>query len=1160
MREHLRTLLKIILLVAAALLAVLVAFGVVLILDWPWWVGFFLVLVLAGLAVGALFVRRILLRRREQQFVQEVIAQDEARAKTVAGKELDELKVLQGRWKDAVEALRRSHLRKHGNPLYVLPWYLVMGESGSGKTTSIGSAKLSSPFAEVTRTSGISGTRNCDWWFFEQAIILDTAGRYAIPVDEGRDKEEWQGFLKLLLKYRKKEPLHGLIVTVAADKLLKADPAELEDDGLNIRRRIDELMRALGVKFPVYLLVTKCDLIQGMTRFCDQLPEKSLEQPMGVINQDLKRDVAAFLEGAMRDMGERLRSLRILLLHQTESRSADPALLLFPEEFDALAKGLGVFAQAAFRENPYQETPILRGLFFSSGRQEGTPFSHFLSALGLIGEKEVLPGTSRGLFLHDFYSKILPRDRRLFAPTTRAIEWGVLTRNLGLTAWILIGVALCGLLSLSFVKNLGTIREVSREFAGLPAIKGETVADVIAMDRVRESILKVERRNRSWWVPRFALNESLTVEAGLKEQYCRQFQSVFLAGFDRRMTDLMATISPATPDEAIGQYVVHLARRINLLKMRLDGRGLEALRTAPQPPLVVFLPSAIAEAKIPPEDRQRFGPLYHYYLLWRTDAGALNKEMSILQAWLKHIVTVKGRNLQWLATWIDRQSGLPSITLSSFWGPGAAEAGDAAVAPSFTKKGKELLDALVQELAQAYPDPGVIGGEQAGMDRWYRPAFFGAWHAFGAAFPKGEQRLKGGKAWQQVAARMATDDGPYFAVFGRMASEMETVAGGGDAPWWVRQVYRVKAARDEAALAGKEKGTLEKTAETGKQLLSIFDRLFGAESGVTAASRLQAAKAYQEYSGALAVIVQATASRGQVYQLTSQTYSEDPATGKSPFLVAQGAVGRLRTEVAGGRPIDDMVGRLLGGPVDFLWTFARHETACALQGQWEEKVLAESQGATGQQAMQLLLGPDGLVGKFLKGPAAPFVGRNLKGYYAKEFLGGTVPLAPAFFNYLTRGAHAATVAASKPSYAVTIRGLPTDANPEAQTKPQATRLELTCQAGPQTLVNLNYPISKTMNWSADTCGDVVLQIEVGKITLKKRYAGEQAFPEFLQDFRSGNRTFLPNEFPGESESLARLGIKFIRVNYQFSGDQPVVGQARALPGEAPRSIATCWAQ
>ena len=83
---------------------------------------------------------------------------------------------------------------------------MVIGESGSGKTTAIESARLSSPFAEVSRTSGISGTRNCDWWFFEQAVLIDTAGRYAIPVDEGRDKEEWQNFLSLLAKFRNREP------------------------------------------------------------------------------------------------------------------------------------------------------------------------------------------------------------------------------------------------------------------------------------------------------------------------------------------------------------------------------------------------------------------------------------------------------------------------------------------------------------------------------------------------------------------------------------------------------------------------------------------------------------------------------------------------------------------------------------------------------------------------------------------------------------------------------------------------------------------------------------------------------------------------------------------------------------------------------------------
>ena len=126
-------------------------------------------------------------------------------------------------WKKAVETLRGSHLKKLGNPLYVLPWYMVIGESGSGKTTSLSSARLASPFEELGRVRGVSGTKQCDWWFFEQAVVIDTAGRYTIPVNGDRDRDEWQKFLSLLLRYRRKEPLNGLIVTVAADRLLK-DP------------------------------------------------------------------------------------------------------------------------------------------------------------------------------------------------------------------------------------------------------------------------------------------------------------------------------------------------------------------------------------------------------------------------------------------------------------------------------------------------------------------------------------------------------------------------------------------------------------------------------------------------------------------------------------------------------------------------------------------------------------------------------------------------------------------------------------------------------------------------------------------------------------------------------------------------------------------------
>lgn len=664
MKDVLTKLLKFFLIFAAVILVVFLVFALVFRMDWPWWVGVFFLLALLSLLIAFLFVRKLWLRRREQSFIQEAIEQDESHLKSLQGKEKDDSKELQNRWKEAIEALEKSHLRKLGNPLYVLPWYMVLGESGSGKTTAIQSARLSSPFAEVTRTPGISGTRNCDWWFFEQAIIIDTAGRYAIPVDEGRDKEEWQKFLNLLVQYRKKEPLHGLIVAIPADKLLESAPEVLEEEGYQIRRRIDELMRVLGAKFPVYILVTKCDLIQGMTQFCDHLPEKSLDQPMGFINQELSPDGPAFLDRALGTIGERLRNLRLLLFHREGAKTVDPGLLIFPEEFENLKRALASFMKGAFQENPYQETPILRGLFFSSGRQEGTPFSHFLKALGLIGEREVLPGTSRGLFLHDFFARILPKDRGLVAPTRRALEWRSLTRNLALTSWIILGVALCGLLSFSFVYDLKLLREVSVT-AKLPPLKGEILPDLDSMEHFRRAILDLEHQKRKLWM-RFGLGESEKVEKGLKDKYVTQFRKRFLEPLDQQTGAILGSLSSSTPDEGIGQYAIYLIRRIHILNALVKGENLEERAKQIQPSFIL-LPRK-ADPALEPEVNKKFGGLYLSYLDWQKEPGEISNEMNLQQTRLKQLLALKGSNLQWMATWVNTQSTLPSLTRKDFWG------------------------------------------------------------------------------------------------------------------------------------------------------------------------------------------------------------------------------------------------------------------------------------------------------------------------------------------------------------------------------------------------------------------------------------------------------------------------------------------------------------
>lgn len=1156
MKRAVRRFLSIFLLATAGILLVLLVVGLTLVFDWPWWVGVCLLLLLTGMVLGGVFLRKIWLKRREENFVSDIAEQDAARMRNMTVQEKKELKDLQDRWKVAIERLRKSHLKKFGNPLYVLPWYMVLGDSGSGKTTSLNSARLASPFADFGRVQGISGTKQCEWYFFEQAIVIDTAGRYAIPVNGSQDKDEWQKFLSLLLRYRRKEPLNGLIVTVAADRLLDAPSYELEKNGLEIRRRIDELMRAFGIRFPVYTLVTKCDLVNGVNRFCEILPEKSLKQPMGFINQDLTDDIESFMERSITAIDERLRNLRLHLLHEPRADEIDPALLLFPEEFERLKNGLDVFISNVFRKNPYQETPLLRGLFFSSGRQEGTPHSRFSETVCASAE-ETLPGTNRGLFLHDFFASILPKDRSLGAPTRRALEWRSLTGNLGLTSWIVFGVAVCGLLTFSFVKNMKTIRDISSEFSNPAVSKGEMISrssSFATMNRLRLEIAKVEERNRHWWIPRFGLNESLEIERELKSRYCRQFREFLLHSFDAQMAENIKAMSAATTDEVYGQYVMHVVRRINILRTRIEHSDISKLGAKPQP-FYVSLENSLDQGDS--EEKKTFGSLYLFYLVWQGDSDGVAKELEALQSLLRQLIAVKGGDLRWMVAWVNDQGAVPAITLKEFWGGSIDADHEVSVLPSFSRKGSNAIDALFTELQNAEPDSDRLTKHREVFFRWYQAETIASWRNFAAGFSRGAERLRGAGEWRTAALKMADDKGPYFALLNRIALELEPLATKGVPPW-LQQVYRYQATR-AGDMVGKA-AALTKVSGRGGRIVAALKKNIG--SDVQENPQIAAGKNLQEYRKALTAIIPATESRPLAFQLAAQTFNEDGGGGGSHFRSASSAFLKLKGDF-GADTSDDVFWQLLQGPFEFLWTFIRRESACQLQNLWEDQVLAPTLGMPSQQAIPVMLGPDGLVWRFAKGPAAPFLKGSRYGYGAKEVLGGTLPLNSSLFAFLRKGGQTQAVVmemGSARNYTIGIRGLPTGANVEASFKPHATRLELQCGGNGQTLVNNNYPVSKTFSWSPGLCSDVVLQIEVGDVVLTRHYLGKDGFPNFLKDMRGGHRTFLVREFPGEKDALQKMGVKYITVNYRFVGSGQVLRQTATLSASAPRSIAQCWAQ
>src|SRR3954469_19365148 len=161
---------------------------------------------------------------------------------------------LRERFEEAVAPLKLQQRSGHG--LYDLPWYVIIGAPGSGKTTALLNSGLKFPLEQRVGKGalrGVGGTRNCDWWFADEAIFLDTAGRYTTQdSDATSDSVGWAEFLALLRKYRARRPVNGVIVTVSVQDLLVLDPAAREAHIDAARNRLAELNHELQIQLPVY--------------------------------------------------------------------------------------------------------------------------------------------------------------------------------------------------------------------------------------------------------------------------------------------------------------------------------------------------------------------------------------------------------------------------------------------------------------------------------------------------------------------------------------------------------------------------------------------------------------------------------------------------------------------------------------------------------------------------------------------------------------------------------------------------------------------------------------------------------------------------------------------------------------------------------------------
>jgi type VI secretion system protein ImpL len=296
----------------------------------------------------------------------------------------EEAAALQQKLGTALALLRKA--RGARNYLYEQPWYAIIGPPGAGKTTALLNAGLRFPLAaELGQgpVAGVGGTRLCDWWFTEDAVLIDTAGRYTTQDSDATvDRAGWQAFLDLLKRTRPRQPLNGIIVAVPVTALGGA-AGEWHVHARAIRQRVKEIGDRLGIRLPIYVIFTKADLISGFTEFFDDLDREKRGQVWGT-TFPLVGDEAGPVSGfaaAFRALIERLDS-RLFDRLQTE-RSPDRRGLIagFGAQYASLEAPIGEFLQDAFGGSRLDPAPMLRGFYFSSGTQEGTPIDRLTGVL-----------------------------------------------------------------------------------------------------------------------------------------------------------------------------------------------------------------------------------------------------------------------------------------------------------------------------------------------------------------------------------------------------------------------------------------------------------------------------------------------------------------------------------------------------------------------------------------------------------------------------------------------------------------------------------------------------------------------------------------------------------------------------------------------------------
>ncbi|WP_231895291.1 type VI secretion system membrane subunit TssM [Vogesella sp. LIG4] len=511
-----------------------------------------------------------LLARRASGLLERMLRQQADDAVIHAGSEKRaEVTLLRQRLLGAIDTLKKSKLGNNGGgaALYELPWYMIIGHPAAGKSSAILQSGLTFPFSDKSGIQGVGGTRNCDWFFSTEGVLLDTAGRYAT---QSEDRGEWLAFLKLLKKHRPKAPVNGILVAISLPELAQHHSEGFALYVRQVRERIHEVCSTFGLHVPIYLVFTKLDLLGGFSEFFQDLPETERDRVWGstlTANQGNGFDAGNVASQQFELLYRGLVQAGEEKLLQYRGDQVRPAHFAFPIEFHGLKEAVTKFITLLYEEDPYHARPLLRGFYFTSALQEGTP--RIVAAGRVQGQFDLAPSqrdkqqvpASYSFFLGDLFRKVLFPDQHLIS--RQSAHGGSRWRLAAMAVGVLSLCSLAGLWSWSYIGNQQLLAEISKERADARKLagSGQLYDRLRALQQMQTRLeqLQAYRQNGAPWQIGVGLYQGNELETALRNEYFAGVKSLMLAPIQRNLeTTLLAldqtpqaSPAPAAPTPAV---------------------------------------------------------------------------------------------------------------------------------------------------------------------------------------------------------------------------------------------------------------------------------------------------------------------------------------------------------------------------------------------------------------------------------------------------------------------------------------------------------------------------------------------------------------------------------------------------------------------------------